>query len=158
MQRRKAITTAASISLALFSAATAMAVNTGLLLSPPPTGVGELNAVSADAIGPAPTTVPAPPAPPQTIIVTVPRSAVSGAPTAPPRQAPATVPSPTATSAPAPTATATSTTVRTPRPSTTVRGEDDDHDEEDEEDEEYEDEDDRPTTSTSRPSGGEDDD
>ncbi|HET7719946.1 MAG TPA: hypothetical protein VFK43_08270, partial [Acidimicrobiales bacterium] len=67
MQRRKAITTAASISLALFSAATAMAVNTGLLLSAPNTGVGELNAVSADAIGPPPTTVP--PAPPQTIIV-----------------------------------------------------------------------------------------
>ena len=159
MQRRKAITTAASISLALFSAATAMAVNTGLLLSPPPSGVGELNAVSADAIGPAPTTVPAPPAPPQTIIVTVPRSAVSAAPTAPPRQVPATVPSPTATSAPAPKATATakatatSTTVRTSRPSTAVHREDDYHDEEDEEDEE-----DRPTTSTSRPSGGEDDD
>jgi len=160
MQRRKAITTAASISLALFSAATAMAVNTGLLLSPPTKGVGQLNAVTADALGPAPTTMP--PAPPQTIIVTVPRSAVSGAAPAatsapaatiaPLRQAPAAVPSPTVAIAPASKAT-TSTTVRSTRTSTTVRGENDEHDDEDED----EDEDDRPTTST-RPSGGEDDD
>jgi len=145
MQRRKAIISAASISLAFFSAATAMAVNTGLLLSPPPKGVGELNAVSADAIGLAPTTVP--PAPPQTIIVTVPRSAVAGATvaTASPKPAPAADPSPRVT---APSATAvppvTSTTARTARTSTTVRSEDDEHD--------------RQTTSTTRPAGGEDDD
>jgi hypothetical protein len=150
MQRRKAIISAASISLAFFSAATAMAVNTGLLLGPPPEGVGQLNAVSADAIGPAPTTVPVPPASPQTIIVTVPRSAVASTAAAPTpstsaKRAPAVVPSPTAT---APSATTvppvTSSTVRTARTSTTVHWEDDEHD--------------RETTSTTRPAGGEDDD
>ena len=145
MQRRKAITTAASISLALFSAATAMAVNTGLLLSPPPSGVGELNAVSAEAIGPAPTF---PPAPAQTIIVTVPRSVVSGA-------APAAsgAPSPAATSqhtSPAATSQHTPPTVTSQHTSPTVRWDDDEEDDDDE--------DDRPRTSTSRPAGGEDDD
>lgn len=132
MQRRKALITAASISLALFSAATAMAVNTGLLLSTPAKGVGELTAVSAEAVGPAPAdTVPA--QPPQTIIVRVPRSAIDGATAGAPAP---TAPPSTVTSGERPRTTSTTTTVQPPRTSTTVHHEDDDH----------------------RPSGGEDDD
>lgn len=138
MQRRKAITTAASISLALFSAATAMAVNTGLLLGPPHTGVGQLSAVSADAGGSAPADS-VPPRPAPTIIVTVPRSAVAGAGPAP--AAPAST-APVTTGAPATIASTTTTTVRAARTSPTRRG-DDDH---------------ASTTSTLRPDGGDDDD
>lgn len=137
MQRRKAITTAASISLALFSAATAMAVNTGLLLSPPHTGVGQLSAVPADAVGPAPADS-VPPQSPPTIIVTVPRSGVAGP--APAAATPAATV--TTTGAPATIATTTTTTVRRAKTSTTRNG-DDDH---------------TVTTSTSRPDGGDDDD
>jgi hypothetical protein len=102
VQRRTAVTAAATISLLLLSASTAMAVNTGLLRTRGTGNVGQLSAVAAEPGTPAPTTVPPTV---RTIIVTVPPSAVADGPLAT-TQSGSSLPT-----TPAP-ATPTSTTVR----------------------------------------------
>lgn len=151
MQRRTAITTAATVSLVLLAGASAMAVNTGLLRTEGTGNVGQLAVVAADETATSTTVVPQPAdAPPRTIIVTVPRQTAPPATVSPAGPASST---PTSRAATSPTTTvarpgATSTIPR----STSTTVDDDDHD----------DEDDRPagstSTSTTRPRGGDDDD